>query len=82
VEEAQEVVDNYTRAGIPLEVFISDSQYMNKNRLFTLDPTNYAPDKMQVRFLSFASSVHSCASLRIRTIAGVREWGRAGERGG
>eukprot|EP00884_Botryococcus_braunii_P001437 jgi/Botrbrau1/11294/Bobra.0038s0060.1 len=47
VEEAQEVVDNYTRAGIPLEVFISDSQYMNKSKLFTLDPATYPANKMQ-----------------------------------
>jgi alpha-glucosidase (family GH31 glycosyl hydrolase) len=50
IEECQEVVDNYTRVGVPLEVFISDSQYMNRSKLFTLDPVAYPPKKVQVGF--------------------------------
>ena len=36
VQEYQTIVDGYTNAGIPLETFVSDSQYMDYDQDFTL----------------------------------------------
>ena len=34
-----QIVDSYAGAGIPLETFVSDSQYMDHNQDFTLGAT-------------------------------------------
>ena len=48
VDEVQAVVTNYSAAGIPLDTMWGDIDYMHQWRDFTLDPTNYPRDKMQV----------------------------------
>ena len=49
MEEAEEVVRNYSRAGIPLDTMWTDIDYMDGNRDFSLDPVRYAEPKMKVR---------------------------------
>ena len=41
------VVDGYASAGIPLETFVSDSQYMDRDQDFTLGD-NFTARDMQV----------------------------------
>ena len=35
-QQCQGVVDGYAAAGVPLETFVSDSQYMDRDQDFTL----------------------------------------------
>ena len=35
-QQCQGVVDGYASAGVPLETFVSDSQYMDRDQDFTL----------------------------------------------
>ena len=46
--EMQEVVDNYTRANIPLDVMWGDIDYMERWRDFTFDPVNFPLPALQV----------------------------------
>jgi alpha-glucosidase len=47
VEEFESVVDRYQQAGIPVETFWSDLDYMDKRRDFTFDPETYPLEKFQ-----------------------------------
>ncbi|KAF2753996.1 alpha-glucosidase [Pseudovirgaria hyperparasitica] len=42
--EVAEVIANYSTAGIPLEAFWSDINYMDRRRIFTTDPLRYPKD--------------------------------------
>lgn len=42
------VIDNYAAAGIPLETFVADSQYMDRQMIFTLG-ANFSQADMSVR---------------------------------
>lgn len=48
MEEAEEVVKNYSKAGIPLDTMWLDIDYMDGNRDFSLDPVRFAEPKMKV----------------------------------
>ena len=50
--EMQEVVDNYTKANIPLDVMWGDIDYMERWRDFTFDPVNFPLPALQVRHLA------------------------------
>ncbi|KAL3422797.1 glycosyl hydrolase family 31 protein [Phlyctema vagabunda] len=45
--EVAEVIYNYSKAEIPLEVMWTDIDYMNLRQVFTLDPDRYPIDMMQ-----------------------------------
>lgn len=45
--EVAEVVYNYSQAGIPLETMWTDIDYMDRRRVFSLDPERYPLDKVQ-----------------------------------
>lgn len=45
--EVAEVVYNYSQAGIPLETMWTDIDYMDRRRVFSLDPERYPLNKMQ-----------------------------------
>ena len=49
--EMQEVVDNYTKANIPLDVMWGDIDYMERWRDFTFDPVNFPMTALQVGYL-------------------------------
>ena len=51
----QEVVDNYTKANIPLDVMWGDIDYMERWRDFTFDPVNFPLPALQVRPRACAS---------------------------
>ena len=54
VAEYQGIVDGYAGAGIPLETFVSDSQYMDHDQDFTLG-AKFPPGEMQ----AFVAGLHS-----------------------
>lgn len=43
------MVDNYTKANIPLDVMWGDIDYMERWRDFTFDPVNFPLPALQVR---------------------------------
>ena len=45
--EVEEVLTNYSRAGIPLEAIYTDIDHMDRWKDFTFDPVNYPLDEMQ-----------------------------------
>lgn len=45
--EVAEVVYNYSQAGIPLETMWTDIDYMDRRRVFSLDPERYPLEKVQ-----------------------------------
>lgn len=47
IYETAEVVQNYSRAGIPLETMWNDIDYMDRRRVFTNDPQRYPLSKMR-----------------------------------
>ncbi|KAL3481946.1 glycosyl hydrolases family 31-domain-containing protein [Aspergillus californicus] len=47
VYELAEVVQNYSRAGIPLETMWTDIDYMDRRRVFTLDSERFPIEKMR-----------------------------------
>lgn len=55
VEEFEEAVDGYAKASIPLETFVADSQYMDGDQDFTLDPKKFPQAKMA----AFVSKLHA-----------------------
>ena len=57
----QEVVDNYTKANIPLDVMWGDIDYMERWRDFTFDPVNFPLTALQVRLKHFQHPITSPA---------------------
>ncbi|CAN6451643.1 unnamed protein product [Victoria cruziana] len=55
VSQVAEVVDRYITASIPLDVMWTDDDHMDAAKDFTLDPVNFAPQKMA----AFLSKLHS-----------------------
>ncbi|KAK9841177.1 hypothetical protein WJX74_001449 [Apatococcus lobatus] len=69
VEEAEEVVRNYSRAGIPLDTMWLDIDYMDGNRDFSLDPVRFAEPKMK----AFLDRLHAANQSWVPIIdAGIK----------
>ena len=47
-EQLGRVVDSYAQAGIPLETFVTDSQYMDKDQDFTFS-LDFSASEMKAR---------------------------------
>ena len=62
MQEYQTIVDGYTNAGIPLETFVSDSQYMDHDQDFTLGAKFPLAD-MQ----AFVAGLHSKGQRWVRS---------------
>ena len=62
VTEYQSIVDGYAGAGIPLETFVSDSQYMDHDQDFTLGAT-FPLGEMQ----AFVARLHARGQRWVRT---------------
>jgi len=60
----QEVVDNYTKANIPLDVMWGDIDYMERWRDFTFDPVNFPLPALQVCKHASASFCHAALLFR------------------
>jgi hypothetical protein len=65
VEYIDQVVTNYTKFNIPLETFVTDSQYMDKDKDFTLSNT-YALADFQVNIWPNGTSHATNMTLRPR----------------
>ncbi|PVG01161.1 hypothetical protein CPB86DRAFT_753322 [Serendipita vermifera] len=55
IDEVQQVIANYSAAGIPLETMWIDIDYMNDRLVFTTDPVAYPKDKLR----SVVADLHS-----------------------
>ena len=68
------MVDNYTKANIPLDVMWGDIDYMERWRDFTFDPVNFPLPALQVRNLALAADVilskwpSACAAGHLRML--------------
>ena len=58
----QEVVDNYTRANIPLDVMWGDIDYMERWRDFTFDPVNFPLPALQVCMVAESTLLQDSSS--------------------
>ena len=62
VAQYQSIVDGYAGAGIPLETFVSDSQYMDHDQDFTLGAA-FPLAEMQ----AFVARLHGSGQRWVRT---------------
>ena len=60
----QEVVDNYTKANIPLDVMWGDIDYMERWRDFTFDPVNFPLPALQVCMHGSACFFHAALLIQ------------------
>ena len=73
--EMQEVVDNYTKANIPLDVMWGDIDYMERWRDFTFDPVNFPLAALQVGHLALLQmNPQAGGPVHVRMGSGTRCW--------